>query len=99
MASQVAKFYKFKCVECDERFEKLMWTVNKVQQGVNCPACDNHMLYSTETADVQQNIGEAPSVHTREKWKKKIPTEFRDWMETSFAQRHGTENTINMRDD
>lgn len=98
MARQSAKFYKFKCTECDERFEKLMWTHDGVQQGVNCPACDTHLTYTKETADVIKQFGEGPMLNRRENWKKKVPSEFKEWMETSFAERHGMENTINMRD-
>lgn len=99
MAKEIAKFYKFKCLECDERFEKLMWTKDGEQQGVNCPSCDHFMLYTKETADVKQPLGAAPAIHLREKWKKKIPGDFREFIEGPFAKRHGTENTINMRDE
>lgn len=94
MAASRFKHYKFKCPECGEEFEKGMWTsAEGKQDGVNCPSCKVHMEYTEETKP------QLPMIAMREKWKRKIPGEFRDWMENDFSARHGTDQTINMRDD
>lgn len=97
--AQTAKFYKFKCTECPEKFEKLMWTIDGEQQGVKCPSCDTLLKYNKDTADVPEQKGQkGPMLNRRENWKKNVPSEFKEWMEGPFAKRHGTDAKINMRD-
>ena len=94
MAKSVFKHYDFQCDECSAKFNKGMWiTADGAQEGVTCPECEKQLFHTPDTD------GTPFMVNRREKWKKKIPGEYKEWMETTFAKRHGTEQTINMRDD
>lgn len=92
MSKQVYKFYDFKCQECTEEFNKGMWSKGSEQDGVNCPSCDVKVFYE---AAPEVN---APMLNTRENWKKKIPSDYKKWMETTFTKRHSSDSNINMVD-
>lgn len=104
MSKAMFKHYKFHCQECGEYFEKGMWiNSNGEQEPVKCANsdCDNTMGYNSDTQDkreLPQHGSESARINMREKWKSKIPGEFKEWMENDFSKRHGTEQTINMRD-
>lgn len=103
MSKSIFKHYKFNCPECNEFFEKGVWTNSDGNQTpIKCVKCDFEMTWNGETQDKRElpKHGAASAViNSREKWKKKIPGEFRDWMEGPFSKRHGSEQNINMRDD
>ena len=102
MSKSMFKHYKFNCPECNEFFEKGMWTKpDGEQEPVTCPSCKFEMGYNSETQDkreISQHGTQSASLNMRENWKKKIPGEFKEFMEGPFAKRHGTEQTINMKD-
>ena len=98
MAKYVGKFYKFKCPDCDSRFEKFMWVENGVQEGVTCPGCAIHLKHNITTADVNQP-NEAPMINVRENWKKKIPQEFKEFLDGPFRERHGDAAKIDIHGD
>ena len=96
------KHYKFHCPKCSEYFEKGMWTKSSgEQEPIECPSCKEKMTHTDETRDMREvpkHGSESAALNLREKWKNKIPGEYKEWMEGPFSKRHGTEQTINMRD-
>lgn len=98
MARSLGKFYKFRCPECDYRFEAFMWVNDGIQEGVDCPGCDTLTEYNTSTADVNRTQ-EAPRVNVRENWKKKVPQEFKEFLDGPFRERHGSDAKIDIHGD
>ena len=103
MGKSIFKHYKFQCTECSEYFEKGVWTnPDGTQIPIECPNnnCKHEMTWNEETQDKREmpkHGAQSASINMRENWKKKIPGEFKEFMEQSFTKRHGDEQTINMR--
>lgn len=104
MSKSIFKHYKFQCPECKEYFEKGLWINSDGQQEpIECPTkdCNATMIYEDSTQDKREmpkHGAQSASINLRENWKKKIPTDYKQWMEESFTKRHGSEQTINMND-
>ena len=102
MSKSIFKHYKFNCPECNDFFEKGVWTnPDGEQTPIECPNCKYEMTWNGETQDKREmpkHGAASASINMRENWKKKIPGEFKEFMEQSFAKRHDGEQTINMRD-
>jgi putative FmdB family regulatory protein len=47
--------YEYHCEACDERFDRLLWSISQAPAEVTCPAC--------QSADVRRLIS-APIVHS-----------------------------------
>ena len=102
MSKSIFKHYKFNCPECDAFFEKGVWTnPDGKQTPIACVKCNYEMIWNGDTQDKREmpkHGSQSASINMRENWKKKIPGEFKEFMEQSFSKRHDGEQTINMRD-
>jgi len=47
--------YEYRCEACDERFDKLLWSMSQAPAKVTCPTC--------QSTDVRRLIS-APTIHS-----------------------------------
>lgn len=97
MSRTVYKHYKLKCKNCDilQEKEKLL-SSNEDFENVSNDECESDDCNSKEFYVVYGNEnGAGVMINSRENWKKKVPGEFKEWLDGPFSKRHGRGQTIN----
>ena len=88
--TQLYKHYNFLCSDCNKQFKVGAWLKDGILSIPSCSFCQSiNVIVDEDTKKYQSG----PMINTREDWKKKIPTQHKEFM-SEFKKRHGKNTTL-----